>query len=252
MEQLSRHLTKRELLDLLEVTHCSSLAGTDEELKAILLSVEEMVPCRNIFAGLGERSSSGAFQRPIKAVNVSFPEDWIEVYHACGYAAIDPVLRLHFKNFVTQIWSETFQKVRSCREKAFIRHAGEFGLVQGITVGISSRRHSAGSVFSFADPSIAAHPRHRVILEYLVPYLHLAVMRTAFNHPAATPTLSLREREVLAWMKEGKTNWEISKILNISERTVKFHVQNLLLKLQASTRGHAVAIALEQRLIGPS
>ena len=75
-------------------------------------------------------------------------------------------------------------------------------------------------------------------------------MRVAFSHAAKTAVLSVREREVLEWMKEGKTNWEISHILSISERTVKFHVQNILVKLQASTRGHAIALAMEQRLIG--
>jgi DNA-binding CsgD family transcriptional regulator len=47
----------------------------------------------------------------------------------------------------------------------------------------------------------------------------------------------------------GKTNWEISLILNISERTVKFHIQNTMEKLQASSRAHAVAIALGEGLI---
>jgi LuxR family quorum-sensing system transcriptional regulator SolR len=61
--------------------------------------------------------------------------------------------------------------------------------------------------------------------------------------------LSIREREVLQWVKEGKTNGEIARILSISERTVKFHVQNTLAKLHASNRGHAVVRALASGLI---
>lgn len=38
-------------------------------------------------------------------------------------------------------------------------------------------------------------------------------------------------------------------ILGISERTVKFHVGNIMQKLDATTRAHAVAIALEQGLV---
>ncbi|GAB4407113.1 MAG: hypothetical protein OHK0032_02390 [Thermodesulfovibrionales bacterium] len=56
---------------------------------------------------------------------------------------------------------------------------------------------------------------------------------------------SLREIEVLKWAKEGKTNWEISVILGISERTVKFHIASILRKLDAVSRGHAIAKALE-------
>ncbi len=62
--------------------------------------------------------------------------------------------------------------------------------------------------------------------------------------------LSNRELEVLRWISEGKTNWEISKILCISERTVKFHVQNTLCKLGTTRRGQAVGVAMSLGLMG--
>lgn len=61
--------------------------------------------------------------------------------------------------------------------------------------------------------------------------------------------LSQREREILDWVRKGKTNWEIAQILGISERTVKFHVQNIMLKLDVSSRTRAVAVAMERGLI---
>jgi DNA-binding CsgD family transcriptional regulator len=57
--------------------------------------------------------------------------------------------------------------------------------------------------------------------------------------------LSRREREVLTWLRHGKSNWEISRILAISERTVKFHVASIMRKLNAVTRTQAVALAME-------
>ncbi len=54
---------------------------------------------------------------------------------------------------------------------------------------------------------------------------------------------------MLNWIKEGKSSWEISVILGVSERTIKFHVCNVMRKLDAVTRTHAVAIAIEQGLI---
>lgn len=62
-------------------------------------------------------------------------------------------------------------------------------------------------------------------------------------------TLSLREKEVLNWLKKGKTSWDISVILGISERTVNFHINNIMQKLDAVSRTHAVAIAIEAELI---
>jgi DNA-binding CsgD family transcriptional regulator len=61
--------------------------------------------------------------------------------------------------------------------------------------------------------------------------------------------LSGREIEVLRWIKQGKTNIEISELLGISERTIKFHVQSIMKKLRCQNRVHAVSIAIEQGLI---
>lgn len=61
--------------------------------------------------------------------------------------------------------------------------------------------------------------------------------------------LSLREKEVLNWLKKGKSNWDISNILGISRRTVSFHVTNIMQKLNAVSRTQAVAVAIERGLI---
>ncbi|UCD35159.1 MAG: helix-turn-helix transcriptional regulator [Nitrospiraceae bacterium] len=62
------------------------------------------------------------------------------------------------------------------------------------------------------------------------------------------PVLSQREREVLHWLTQGKSSWEIAVILNITERTVNFHVRNIMEKLNAVSRTQAVAIAVETGL----
>lgn len=61
--------------------------------------------------------------------------------------------------------------------------------------------------------------------------------------------LSQREKQVLEWLKLGKSSWDISMILGISERTVYFHVSNILKKLGASNRPQAVAIATRLGLL---
>ncbi len=59
----------------------------------------------------------------------------------------------------------------------------------------------------------------------------------------ARPTLSPREREVLALIARGYTTGEIARSLWISEDTVRTHVKRVLGRLEARTRAHAVAIA---------
>lgn len=53
--------------------------------------------------------------------------------------------------------------------------------------------------------------------------------------------LTSREREVLHWLGRGKTSWDIASILRISERTVNFHVGNIMQKLDVSSRAQAVS-----------
>lgn len=60
-----------------------------------------------------------------------------------------------------------------------------------------------------------------------------------------TAFLSNRECEVLYWVAYGKTSWEISKILVLSERTVNFHVAKCIQKLNAANRSHAAVKAVQ-------
>jgi LuxR family transcriptional regulator, quorum-sensing system regulator BjaR1 len=62
-------------------------------------------------------------------------------------------------------------------------------------------------------------------------------------------TLTPREREVLAWVAQGKSAWEIGKILDIAKRTVDEHVQTAVRKLGAANRTQAIALALHRRII---
>ncbi|MDB5746173.1 MAG: hypothetical protein JWP72_1021 [Massilia sp.] len=55
--------------------------------------------------------------------------------------------------------------------------------------------------------------------------------------------LSERQRDILHWLEEGKTNWEIAKILDFSELNVKYHIDQIFLKLEVRSRAHAVARA---------
>ena len=69
----------------------------------------------------------------------------------------------------------------------------------------------------------------------------------AFDPPV--PTLSPRQQEVLASMVKGFNNTEIASQLGISRAVVKEHVETLLVKLGASNRTEAVAIALRKHLV---
>lgn len=76
---------------------------------------------------------------------------------------------------------------------------------------------------------------------YMQTYISKITPKTA---DISTGKLTDRELEVLKWAKEGKSYWETSVIMDISERTVKFHLSNIYRKLNAVNRSQAIAVAV--------
>ncbi|MBL4910353.1 MAG: helix-turn-helix transcriptional regulator [Alteromonadaceae bacterium] len=52
--------------------------------------------------------------------------------------------------------------------------------------------------------------------------------------------ITARELECIKWAADGKTSWEISQILSISQRTVDFHLANCINKTNSSNRQQAI------------
>jgi transcriptional regulator EpsA len=95
-----------------------------------------------------------------------------------------------------------------------------------------------------------AHAAH--MLELLLPCLHLALSRLPLAPAAPTLVrpLSEREVEIVGWLREGKSNQEMGRLLGISALTVKNHLQRIYRALGVGNRAHALARCMEWQLIG--
>ena len=78
-------------------------------------------------------------------------------------------------------------------------------------------------------------------LNLLLPNLQRTALRLRKTMPGPDCPLSERERQIAGWLKSGKNNREIAQILNLSEFTVKTHLQNIRAKLGVKTRAQIVA-----------
>jgi NarL family two-component system response regulator LiaR len=76
------------------------------------------------------------------------------------------------------------------------------------------------------------------------------LIRAATRKPQVGHDLTPREREVLALMTEGFSNPDIAERLVVSRSTVKFHVSSILSKLGVSSRTEAVALTLQNKILG--
>jgi two-component system nitrate/nitrite response regulator NarL len=89
---------------------------------------------------------------------------------------------------------------------------------------------------------IAPEMTHKMVATYVggTPYESASAVR-----PSIFSALSSREMEILRGIARGSSNKEIGRDLGIAETTVKVHVQNVLRKLQVTTRVHAAVMATE-------
>lgn len=64
-----------------------------------------------------------------------------------------------------------------------------------------------------------------------------------------TPNLTEREKQILALVSQGLTNKEIARSLNVSSRTVEFHLNNVFKKLGVSSRTSLALLAEKNGLL---
>ena len=248
--EIFEDLTKREIQHVVEILHYSSEATTGDDVHHILQLIQQAVACPKVIGGVAQLTATGVFKEFISMHNVSYSNDWLYTYCKNEYATVDPILKSLFSTFQTQTWKQTYSTVNSRRQLEFIEEARSFGLTNGITTGAFDREKGLGTFFSFAGGDAKGTVRYRGLLEYLIPYLHrVLIANTRAVLFTQAKDLSPREITVLGWMKEGKTNWEIAQIVGVTERTVRFHVESIFMKLDAHSRAQAVAVAMEHRLL---
>jgi DNA-binding CsgD family transcriptional regulator len=243
------HLSRRDAVTLLEITAALLACRDDEQLATAVSLLQRLVRFDKasvnfcFLAGLatGEELTHDS-------LSLGYPEEYTARYIAEGLYAEDLVLQ----QFLTTGQPQNFQKVAERHpdaERNVVRRMDlDCGLRDGFLHGLVQGPHA--SLCFFAGDRIENDPRTRCILEYIIPHVAQALTRLkARQLGQCRYQLSPREVEVLSWLKDGKTSWEISVILGCSERAVNFHLQNLFKKLQATNRTHAVAIALTHQLI---
>ncbi len=199
-----------------------------------------------------------SFVKPHFIFVSSYPREWRARYIANGYMSVDPTVT-HCATHLTPIcWDQVRpEKENSTQVRKFMEEAREFGLNSGVSLPV----HSAQGEFAMLNfASGEDHARVKSSIMEATPYaslfsLHLhEAVRRVFRHqvlPLTRMHLTGREKQCLLWAAEGKTTWETSRILGVSERTVIFHLQNAADKLKVVRRQQAVARAISLGLISP-
>jgi transcriptional regulator EpsA len=134
-------------------------------------------------------------------------------------------------------------------------HKSMRGMQSILVHGVHDERDQTDSIYVALDPDSVINgrsvERFFPLADSLMAQIDVAFQKVgALQSAGATAgvegapslgNLSAREREIMKWVAEGRTNAEIGEILAISSFTVKNHVQRIFKKLKATNRTEAVS-----------
>lgn len=127
----------------------------------------------------------------------------------------------------------------SFKEDDLIKRALEAGAIGYLLKNVTADE--------LADAIYAAHAGHPTLALEATQLLIRQTRQPQFPQPGFD--LTLREREILGLMVEGLNNHAIAERLIISRSTAKFHVSNVLAKLQVASRMAAITYAITHKLV---
>lgn len=244
---LDKLLSKSDLLFMLDFSYSCLMCENESDYVRLMLELRNLLPhdyAATGMANIGQGGICGGYN----IVNVDYPMEWMELYEKRKYILVDPIIKANFTQFTPLNWGDVYKQLPP--PKDFLRLSTEFTLESGYAYGAKNLKGTKGSIFSFSGKTVEYNARSVAILSYIVPHLHQTLERVLRQRQTCSCVLTEREKEILRWSAAGKSSWDISIILNISERTVYYHMSNIMQKLDAVNRSHAVAIALDQGFLG--
>ncbi len=224
-----------------EVTEVIGNTSSEEELSDVILGY-----CRNYGVGsfvFGAALYSNLSPTPELRMLNGYPEEWRKCYDDMAYMTCDLTVS-HCQVYSTPlIWLES-KDISGASRKIF---SGSSNLK--INSGISFPYHGSTGEFGMFSVSSSDQFNKSGLENAATQYVMQIIGASLFDHykkkvqESASIKLTKREIECLKWVAAGKTSWETSRIIDVSERTVIFHIQNAASKMNTASRTNAAVIA---------
>jgi transcriptional regulator EpsA len=212
----------------------------------------------------------GSYQRQRREVvfeafhSVVLPAPTLDMLTGAGPAMMAGLSRAWVENQGRALALSTHRPADAALASGFAELAAG-GLGHLVLHGVARPQRPAELESLFVLAGAASEPPPTMVhhFELLLPHLHTTYLRvqdTERTMNTAKPPLPAqpvsgnlsqiteREKEILLWVREGKSNLQIGEQLGISALTVKNHVQKILRKMGASNRAQAVALAMTAQL----
>ena len=191
----------------------------------------------------------------------NYPTSWLEQYLTNNYYQRDPVVLSGLKRSSPFCWDEniTFQL------SEIFMLSKSYNIVNGVTFVLHDHLNYVAMLSLVTDCLVSQDEQlktHSANFQMLLIDINEQTHRLLDTPPMFTATsppserdrtvFTPREHEVLYWASMGKTYDDIAIILGIAERTVKFHMANLVRKMGVSNARQAIRLGVELNMITPA
>ena len=176
------------------------------------------------------------------------PVAWAHRHRSKGYMSIDPLVQIVQQRATPCTWSEAMLAfARNSIEHEIHLERLSYGATDGLLVPIHTKNRYAGLVsISAKDPFDDQAIRALTLMSLVVHNQLSALLR-----PDTTECYDFTSREIecLKWVAAGKSDAAIATVLELSPKTVNYHIEGAKRRINAATRTHAVASAIRLGLI---
>jgi DNA-binding CsgD family transcriptional regulator len=219
--------SKKEFQHLGEIMYQVRSVQRRDEIPRLAALIDTFIP--------HQFSASGTFdlvRTDLRIGHSSYGSEHTDLYESQGYVH-DPAIQLLQRTTIATVSSADLLDQEIPKEVINLKL--DAGIKECLTVGVRGVLGTC-TYFAFSNFDRRLTDKLRTMMQILGPHLHLAYMRATswadHGQPLSKPlTLTDREAEIMRWVAEGKTNWEISVILHVSLNTIKFHLKNVYQKL---------------------
>ncbi|MEZ1317302.1 LuxR family transcriptional regulator [Pseudomonas fluorescens] len=173
----------------------------------------------------------------------NFPAGW-NTGRTGERLTLDPVMAHCNQSMLPIVWSEAlFAKTPSLWEALEAQ-----GIQHGWSQAFHDEESGLSSVLSLARSHCPINPlelyENLGFSVFMGRHLHHLIMQSLPSQPS-TPHLSPREIDVLQLAAAGKTADESARILNLSSRTIHFHIQSAIVKMRVTNKISAIIAAIK-------
>lgn len=251
MEDLA--ISKDELRTLLQIISGLAVASDEEGyLDAVVEKIRVLVPFEKCTL-LHERSGEPDIAQ---LVYESRGGSAVKLSAGRGRNGEAPGIRLYLKELrkIETLQNAFFWRRVDPRDGDDFELETEIGASQGIAGNWRAADGDSGTLICLQCADRHIEPlggKHLFFINSIVFHLHghFGRFNASLRSLRAPHSLTSKEKEVLLWVMQGKTSWEVGTILSMSERTVKFHLHNIYTKLNVVNRAQAVDMANRLRLV---